>query len=280
MMKERSKNSPSQLPNAPLVEVVFEVHWKLEGDSSTPPPLQSDPGYSVLADNFVSEASKHGFRLIKKMGAEGMLPAHSVGLRLYKDENQSFPLWQIGPGIFASNESAAYEWQAFKKLALDGVKALLSSYPKMKSFALTPNRLELRYIDSFDNSIAAHQNAVKFINEETSLNIDIPPFLSKKPFGNSLTVNLLFDLPVKNMKDTHFNMRIANGRADEKETIILESKVFTKSDAINMGKTQVTRIKYIESWLERAHNITSPFFKQFASGTLMDQFRGNTNASN
>jgi len=279
MTKERSKNSPSQLPNAPLVEVVFEVHWKLEGDNSTPLPFQSDPGYSVLADNFVAEAAKHGFRSTKKMGAEGILAAHSVGLRLYKGENQRFPLWQIGPGIFASNESAAYEWDAFKKLSLDGVKTLLSSYPKMKSFALVPDHLELRYIDSFDSSIAAHQNAVKFINEETSLNIDIPPFLSKKPFGNSLTANFLFDVPVKEMKDTHFNMRIANGRADDKETIILESKVSTKSDSINMGKTPVARVKYIENWLERSHNITSPFFKLFASDSLMKQFRGNTNAS-
>jgi len=268
----------SQLPNAPLVEVVFEMRWALDGDN-IPPPFQNDPGYSVLADAFVEKASKHGFSRVEKMGQGDVLAAHSIWLRLFKSDSQRFPIWQIGPGIFAANESVTYEWNAFKKLSIDGIKVLLNSYPKMKSFGLKPVSLELRYIDSFDSSIATHQNAVKFINERTSLNVETPTCLTKKPFNDSPTVNLLFDFPVEDMKDTHFNMLIANGRAGDKETIVLESKVSTISDTLDIGKTPATRIKRIEKWLDRAHNITSSFFKGFVNDDLMEQFREEPNAS-
>lgn len=277
--KKRTK-SYSQLPNAPLVEVVFELHWKLQEDASMPKQFWSDPGYPLLIEEFIPSASKHGFKKTKRMGVGSILTPHSVGLRFYKSENKPFPLLQIGPGIFASNESAAYDWGTFKRQTLDGVKILLSSYPKTKGLSLAPNYLELRYINSFDSSLSPQQNLITFLNEKSSFNIKLPPFLSKQPIGKSPKARLFFDFPVVKKKNTSFQVEIGSGTAKDKKTILLTSRVISTLDKANIGKTDKTQINYISKWLELAHSLTSPFFKDFVDKSLMAEFKKDTNASN
>lgn len=278
-MKETTDH-PSQLPNAPLVEVVFELRWKLQGDESTPKQFWTDPAYPFLSEEFASKVSKYGFKTIRKMGSGGaMLPAYSIGLRFYKDEDQPFPLLQIGPGIFASNESAAYEWESFRKQTLDGIKILLSSYPKVKGFKLTPDYLELRYIDSFDSMLLPSKDVIDFVNKETSLNIKLPAFLTKKPLGKQPKTRFIFESPVASKKDTFFRVEIGNGQAKDKEAILLTSKVISRfENTRTIGKTDKALVKNIGEWLEAAHSLTSSFFKDFVGEALMDKFRIKPNA--
>lgn len=271
MVQRKPIKLPSQLPNAPLVEVVFEFRWALGGSVSMPEALKKDPGYAVLADAFADNAKKFGFTFIKKMADETF--GHAIDLRLYKGQEQSFPLWQIGPGIFACNESAAYEWGKFKKLALEGLKLALSDYPKMKSFSLKPVHIELRYIDSFDSSLLSYTDLTRFISEHTSLKIGLPAFLTRKPLSGPISGSLVFSSPVDSMKDTVFNVRLANARTTDKETIMLESKILTRSTALNIGATVQNRVQNISNWLDKAHSLTSPFFKEFINESLMDSFR-------
>jgi len=272
MIKNNLTGSHSFLPNAPLFEVVFELRWKLQGDPETPPPFWADPGYSILASNFTVAAGKYGFKKSEKISKDFLLAANSVAMRFRKTEDDPFPLWQIGPGIFASNESASYTWPNFKKLAIDGVKILLSSYPTIKEFDFKPIHIELRYMDSFDNTFMTHQNPIKFINENSSLKIDFPPFFDKKPIEKCKNANLLFEFPVSNLKDSSLIVRIANATVKDKKCILLESKVIAKADPISLGKTLATRLKYISDWLEGAHSLTSPFFKEFVNPSLMKKF--------
>lgn len=267
----------TQLPNAPLTEVVFELRWKLKEDPAIHQSFWNDPGYPILTDTFSADAQKYGFSHIKKLGSEAQLAGHSVGLRYYKSAEQSFPLWQIGPGIFAANESAAYEWKLYKKLVLDGVRSLLRSYPKFKGFPLSFIHIELRYIDSFDSRYVAHKDVLKFINEETNLKIQLPEFLNKMPLGTPSNAHLTFEFPVSEHKDTNFIVRLANAKANEKDIILLESRVVTKAENINMGNTAVQRIKHLDRWLGNAHLLTSPFFKKFVGGSLMRRFTARPN---
>jgi uncharacterized protein (TIGR04255 family) len=280
MTKANLADSHSFLPNAPLIEVVFELRWKLQGDLGTPAPFWIDPGYPILAGNFTIAAEKYGFKIAKKMSQDTiMLPAHSIGMRFYRTEDRPFPLWQIGPGIFASNESAAYTWPDFKKLTVDGVKAALSSYPKIKEFGIKPIHMELRYVDSFDSTFITHQDPLKFINENSSLKIDLPSFFKKGSIGKSPNANLLFEFPISNLKNSTFIVRIANAMVKDRKSILLESKVIAKADPINFGKTQASQLKFISNWLEDAHSFTSPFFKEFVAPSLIEQFKRSPNVS-
>lgn len=273
-MTNKTTKQLSQLPNAPLVEVVFELHWKLLEDKATPKQLWTDPGYLFLTKRFASNVLKFGFNRVVNVGTGSMLGAHSVGHRFYKGED-NFPIWQVGPGIFASNESAAYEWKAFKKQALDGVKVLLSSYPQSQDFDLEPSKLELRYMDSFD---IPSKGSMKFIDENTSLNIELPSFLKKKPIGGAPALNLVFDFPVSK-KNTNFKMQIANGFLNNKteEAVVLTSRVVSGLENIKFPKQNKSRIKYIDEWLESAHSITSNFFKDFIKDSLMEELKRDKN---
>jgi uncharacterized protein (TIGR04255 family) len=271
MTNIKLKKEQSFLPNAPLVEVIFELRWKLQGDNDTPAPFWVDPGYPILANNFTDAVEKHGFKISKKISRENF--AHAIGMRFIKAEDKPFPLWQIGPGIFAANESASYTWQNFKKHSIDGVKILLSSYPKIKGFDINPTHLELRYHDSFDDAFITNQDTLRFLNDNSTLNIQLPTFFNEEPLVQAPNANLIFEFPISNMKDSIFAIRIANAKIKNKTSIILESRVVTKADPINFGDKSANHLRYINNWLESAHKLVSPFFKQFVNQSLMDKFK-------
>jgi hypothetical protein len=88
---------------------------------------------------------KVGFGSTRDMSHPLQTAAHSVVRRFYKAKDRPFPIMQIGPGIFATNESSEYDWRLFKKQAEQGIRALLRSYPKLDFFILKPIHMELRY---------------------------------------------------------------------------------------------------------------------------------------
>ena len=121
MASNKTKVLKSHLPNAPLTEVVFEMRWALEDRGKGVSTSSSDPGYPLLVDNFSVAAKKYGLNFELRMDREGIMAAHSIGYRYRKGKEQLFPIWQIGPGIFASNDSTTYEWESYKNLTLEAV---------------------------------------------------------------------------------------------------------------------------------------------------------------
>jgi uncharacterized protein (TIGR04255 family) len=263
--------SLAKLPNAPLTEVVFELRWMLEGNEPIPLPFRNDPGYYVMADRFADIASQHGFSVNKKMSPDPQSTAYSISWRFYKGQEQSFPLWQIGPGILAVNESASYEWTTYKKLCLDAVRALIRCYPRMRRFNLKPIHLELRYLDSFGLDEKANENLSDFLTRNTVLKFDLPNIVpgKLKDFTNG---QLILNFPVKGMAETFFVVAIGSGISQGIKSVIMESKLITKPSGgeLKQGQSAVS----IGQWLENAHGITSPFFKEFIKEQLMQKFSG------
>src|SRR6516165_9337395 len=98
--KARAKKLSDRLPNAPLAEVVFEMRWRLQGN----PPFVSDPGILPLTSSFTRRAEKIGFPAVKDLARPEEIIGHSVSRRFYPAPDASFPILQIGPGVFASNQ--------------------------------------------------------------------------------------------------------------------------------------------------------------------------------
>ncbi len=108
-----------QLPNAPLVEVIFELHWNLLGTptlQNAPSPFRTDPGYPYLVSGFPKAADKAGYVHQREVNSSTPLGplAYVVQHRFQKHEDVVLPLWQIGPGIFTCNDSSTYEWASFR----------------------------------------------------------------------------------------------------------------------------------------------------------------------
>ena len=259
------------LPNAPLTEVVFEFQWQLLGGVEVPGPFRMDPGFHMLAEKFSAAVTKLGFKHSKKMSADSTSVGYSIDRRYYRSENQPFPILQIGPGIFAANESSGYEWSAYREMCLSGLKSLLSAYPQMDSFKIQPNYLELRYIDTFDADLVDGKDFLGFLNENTTVQIDHPELDSaslEAVSAGQLALNFRTKLP----KDGTFTMLIGNAKRDGIPSILMQTKVVSKGDVVSAGKTATDQINFVRKWLNESHAVTSSYFKGFIQSNLMQKF--------
>lgn len=262
----------SKLPAAPLVEVIFEYRWALSGDPNLPTQLHSDPGYAVMADKFSAALAPMGFPIkrVKQVGPSGPL-GHAVHLQFAPNETAGFPLAQIGPGLLASNDSADYEWGKFKARTLDFVKALYDTYPAMSSFSVNPVHVELRYVDSFNLKLLGHSDVVRFINESSTMKFAYAQGSYSKPLGAVGSAHVMLSFPMKEDSDTNFAFEITTGKYQDVPTVVLVSKVVTQAASIPIDGRRGP-IKFVDAWLEKAHAVTSPFFREFVSDKLMAEF--------
>jgi hypothetical protein len=263
-----------RLPNAPLVEAVFELRWALQGG---PPgsPWHTDPGFFPMRESFTKNVARLGFVELRDLvGPQEVLVGNAIARRYYLAKDQDFPLMQMGPGIFASNQSAEYDWPSFKKQVLDGVRAVLASYPSLPSFPLTPNYLELRYIDAFDASLVDTTDFVRFLDAATTMKLDGPPFMtSDKKFADKRHGRVQLQTAAKDWKASQFAFDLASGLRQEQAIIRLESKVGTTAEGTPRLREPRAFLSEVGKWLEFAHGITSPFFRDFVKAPVMEKFK-------
>ncbi|HEV2156364.1 TIGR04255 family protein [Bradyrhizobium sp.] len=264
----KKKKVLDRLPNAPLAEVVFELRWKLQGAL----PIITDPGIHPLLAAFTPRAAKAGFPLIKDMARPEEIVGHSVCRRYFTAPDASFPILQIGPGVFASNQSSEYTWASFRAQTLRGLKILLDSYPTLQGFPFEPVHLELRYIDVFDESLLNTLDFLEFANAGTHLSLQVSESLFPTGvFESQSEGRVQIQRPLKRgglflVDLASAQLNVPNG----KTALRLESKVMLRD---NIPKFRGARfLSQVEEWLESAHNVTSPFFKRFMRPAVLEKF--------
>ena len=269
----KAKGEAPKLPNAPLTEVVFELRWKLSAEEDGSSTLPADPGYRACLDSFVGAAERLGFAVARRVSQGPFELGYSVDFRFFKGPESRFPILQLGPGIFAANESTDYSWPDYKTHCVNGIRALLASYPKMKRFDFQPTQIQLKYIDAFKPKDGKSIDYLAFLRESTHIDVGFPAFLQDRRFGvpDSGRVSLAF--PVSKMNDTNFAFVFANGLVSQVPCVVLETNVTTM-----LPESRKTRFgpEFVSSWLEQAHDLTSPFFKSVVKQSLMKQFLRNS----
>jgi hypothetical protein len=82
--------------------------------------------------------------------------------------------------------------------------------------------------------------------------------------------------PLKQREDSLFFMDIGSGKYVESgdEIIRMETKVITRGEGMPKYKHHGQFIKPLDVWLEFAHNVLSPFFRQFIRPDVMEKFEG------
>jgi hypothetical protein len=265
-----------RLPQAPLIEVVFELRWQLVGTSGIPLQLHSDPGLFPLLHEFAKQADKLGFNMRQDMSPPEQTVGYAIVHRYRSKESPEFPLLQVGPGIFAANQGPLYQWSEFKELVSKGLKALLTSYPRLPAFPLNPVHIELRYLDIFDRSLLGTTDMVDFVNRGTTMPIEAPPFLQQgRYFDGEFTGRLAFQRAAKAWKGSEFSMEFGavTLTAKAERAFRLETKVVTSTEAVpKLAKDHTQFLSAVAKWLEFAHGLTSPFFKEFVKHELMAHF--------
>ena len=189
--------SKAKLKNAPLKEVIFELHWEC---SMKFPGMQIDTGYDLAQGKF-AERLKPDFPVHKQLIPDGIpLKPFGVPLQQYWKRELTWPVIQHGQGMIAVNEvEQGYVWEnSYKSLVLKAIEQIIECYEEKLIF----NRVKLQYIDAWDLD---DNSPFEFIEQNLQTKITAP---YQKP-GRLRNINILqvFELEDK----TSMQLNITNG---------------------------------------------------------------------
>ena len=253
----------SKLRNAPLIEVIFELHWP----SNDPQELNSDLNKFEMSLGVMFSALKQDFPKIIDLRPNIQIP-----LGIFRDkpthrftsngpEPLNYPLYQLGPGMLTVNTvDEKYDWDEFSDLIL----RINESLNKLYQFA--PNKdliLVLKYLDFYkldfnDDIRSSYRDVFKF-------QIDLGPAVPK--MINPLLLNIESGYKAQNGT---VNFSLKRGSMTKKGTnlegIIFESGIQRRIKAENYIDT-------LKKWLLDSHEEISTFFKEITKGSTYESFK-------
>lgn len=242
----------SKLPNAPLVEVIFELKWDISNKTDI-----VDFQY-LHGDLYSNLKEKYPHR-------ENLVPPEvpfdvfrGIPVFRYRENNNTYPLIQIGPGLITVNTiDSKYFWGEFRDEINNVVIILNEIYPKCKDLSFTPI---LTYIDFFEYD-KTKLSSLEFINANFQLNLTENFLNEDEIILNDLNFTLNYKL-----KDDILSLNIRDGKINNnKEGIVLQTKV--------VGKKEKYTKKELVSWLDNAHELSSKTFKSLTKGDLYETFK-------
>lgn len=253
-----------ELKNKPLIEAILEVRWKLQGTS---PGSQTDPHYKLLLGRLYD-------RLLKDYPEHEQLPTANIPDELvghlvqhrFRVAANSWPLVQVGPGIFTVNSTADYKWIDFRPCVLSAIKKLYDAHPKIEDLKIT--NLILRYIDALEFDYTA-DNTFAFLKDKLKVNISLPNNLFKKTGVHDKPDSLISQFAFRCDKPNGIiNIRFATGQKQNVTNIIWETTVESFGDDLPEMPQD------FEGWIVSAHDLTDDWFFKMIEGELERRFAG------
>jgi uncharacterized protein (TIGR04255 family) len=238
----------SILPNAPLIEVIFEIKWQItnKNDLVEFQYLHGDL-YAVLKNHYPVR--------------ENLLPPdfpmealNGVPMYRFRKEKNGYPLYQLGPGILSINVTdEKYFWSNFQNdinLILD---AFVNTFPNPDRFEFVPL---LSYIDFFPIDVAS-EKPIEFINKNLNLKVE-QSFIDSEE-NNEINLSLSYKL-----EQDLLSLIIKKGTYNQKEGLVLHTKMI--GPRINYSRESLS--KWIDNSHENLRNIfkrtvTEEFYKTF-----------------
>lgn len=243
------------LSNAPLKEVIFELHWEL--DFIAQQQLSVDNGFEEAVMNFrnICLPEFEHFQLLVPSGIPYSLLNNQVTHRFFK-EKEKHPLFQLGPGVFTVNDNNKnYAWSDFKALIIKGVEYLKTSYNK----ELVPSKVELRYIDAVSCSVLGEKDKFNFLREHLNVNAESYAFVN----GQLVDINFAKRFLIE--KDSYLNIKVSTGRDKRAgEDIIIWHTFVNNKERIAWPE--------LEEWVDFAHTQCSETFKKMVDTRLYEYF--------
>lgn len=238
-----------KLPNAPLLEVIFELRWNMAGEAHWDqfPFLQGDL-YATLKEEYPIRESLFPIEIPQKALA-------NQAIYRYSNEN-GFPMVQMGPGVLTLNTTDDYYvWEDYAREVKSLIKRFFSVYDFSFSDYITPS---LSYYD-FLAFNWEDEHILEFVNENLNIEVNQNFFDSgKTPFSFNWGISYKTDLGV-------FSLKIDKGNVDdEKQGMILQFQL--RSGEIKPD------FDSLNNWLDKGHALCSKMFKELTKGKLYDSF--------
>ena len=251
--------------NAPLVEVVAELHWfltEIHQESKT----KIDPYYYIFQAEFLKNAEKLGLKHTEMMipsFVPSELTPNQPRIRLRKNPEE-WPIVQIGPGILTAHMVPPYSgWNEFEKFLFNSVDKFFDSHPKARD-GLQIEKLRLRYIDGFDEKFGFGRIA-EFSKEMLGMNSPLPKAFIENCVKKDSEVTLLIEGRFLNHSPdgSSSTLKLTPGVVKGKEALVLE----TVCETIDNTEVMVDSATIID-WFKDAHANLREQFNQLTTASL------------
>jgi len=233
--------STSKLKNAPLKEVIFELHWECTTDNVG---NLYDAGFDLAQGKFADKL-KSSFPVHRKLIPDNApFKVFGAPIHQYWKAEFGWPVVQHGQGMIAINEiEEGYEWEtSFKPLVLDTIHRLEESYEEVLSIV----HVKLQYIDAWEIN---EDDPIDFIAQKLQTEIRNNYDLPGKLKGINIQQN--FELSDGSI----MSLNVSNGINNQNQ---LPSVIWTTT----VEKQSKIGLTDVVQWLESAHSATSIMFKK------------------
>ncbi|MDZ7775682.1 MAG: TIGR04255 family protein [Bacteroidales bacterium] len=223
----------SKLPNAPLVEVVAEIKWKVENKADLS-KIQYLPG-----DLFNEVKKKYPEResiIPPDIPLELVLnkPAH----RFKSDNKDGYPLIQVGAGVVTLNTlDKIYQWETFFDELQKVTKRFIRVFPyEQGEKEVYPSILFLDFFPfDFEN-----RNAIEYINQYFNITLQ-QNFFETDTLPGDLNLKFSYEVDLGDLIVT-----FQRGKNNEqKEGILMQTRI----NGISLN----ANAEDISGWFESAH---------------------------
>ena len=233
--------SSSKLKNAPLKEVIFELHWECPVDNNG---AFYDDGFELAQGKFADKL-KSSLPIHRRIIPDGA-PIKIFGAPMHQYWRGDFvwPVVQHGQGMIAVNEvEMGYEWEAsYKPTVIHAIDNLIASYEDELLF----NRVKLQYIDAWDLN---GENPTDFIAQQLQTEIRNNYELPGK--HRSINIQQSYELEDGSI----ISLNIFNGINNENQQ---PSVIWTTT----VERQSKMNVEEVIDCLESAHTAVSSMFKK------------------
>jgi uncharacterized protein (TIGR04255 family) len=248
----------------PLVEAIFELRWKLTG---TPPGPLVDPNYKLLVGSLygaVRDEYPHHEQLPTATVPDELVP-YLIQHRFRQSEG-GYPLVQVGPGVFAVNETTNYSWPTYLPRILAAVAKLRETYAAgTPPGELVPTALTLRYVNAvpFDFTSA---DVLEYLRDNLKVGVVYPPQLfTENPVERRPNTIILQSTHRLTDPAGVVVLNFSVGEANGQRALLWETQ-------IQSAEADVPALDGLEPWLQRAHDVSRAWFFTLIEGKLEAEF--------
>jgi len=248
----------AKLPNAPLQEVIFEVKWALDIKEETNQTY--DKGFDIAAGK-ISGIIQNQFPVVQRKLPEE-IPNNFLNYQTvyqYKSGEQTWPILQLGPGIFTVNDTDKnYDWnKTYFPLIKKSINWLEKAYTKKLNYRFA----SLKYIDTIKvNDYNFTGDWKNFICDK--LNVSFQNQFDIEAKMSDVQINQSFKLA----DQSQLQVSVSSGKTNKQNEPLLIWQ-------IGIQKQKMFEKKDLFEWLVRSHDISSDLFKKIVKPDFYDSFK-------
>lgn len=243
----------SKLPNAPLLEVIFELRWQVTNNSDLVKSqyLHGDL-FSILKNDYPERET---------LTPPDVPPEVFLNRPTYRFRRRKggYPLFQVGPGLLTLNcDDNNYDWDEYSLWAQQLVNSFFSVY-EHSGERFRPSFL---YVDFF--KIDPNETSLlEFINRYFSLNIEQEFYKSSSSNPKAFNFGLTYEHDLGDV-----SISIQSGKNSQSDFgLILQTRLD--------GGFEEQGADELMSWVNNAHEFCSQLFKELTKGELYESFKVN-----